>query len=215
MSLYAWIVGHILADIQCSSTVTLNTDKFSPKQWVLTRILSCISLFCNVNMKFDVREHELGLGTNNKKSLQAGNKQKGEAEAALQASKDRREGKGRQTTKKEKKALAAGVLVNKGPAAMAAGDVEYSTSPPATPLHPTAFSAAAALDQRRVCHGTVDTAAQLHVCKGTRVKGARILLKRITGDTVIALTWFERCRPDEGGPRSQVRDRHQERSHVW
>ena len=37
-------------------------------------------------------------------------------------------------------------------------------------------------------HGTVDTAAQLHVCglKGARGKGARILLKGITGDTVDA-----------------------------
>mgnify|MGYP007046309655 FL=1 len=42
--------------------------------------------------------------------------------------------------------------------------------------------------QRSVRHGTVDTAAQLHVCgqKGARGKGARILLKGITGDTVDA-----------------------------
>jgi len=64
-----------------------------------------------------------------------------------------------------------------------------STSLPATSPHPVAFSATAALDQRRVRHGTVDTAAQLHVCKGARgkeLKGERILLKGITGNTVKA-----------------------------
>ena len=55
-----------------------------------------------------------------------------------------------------------------------------------TSPHPVAFSATATLDQRRVRHGTVDTAAQLHVCKGARGKGERILLKGITGDTVNA-----------------------------
>jgi hypothetical protein len=46
-------------------------------------------------------------------------KKKDEAEAALQAIKERREhtGKGRQATQSEKKAFAAGALVNKGPAA--------------------------------------------------------------------------------------------------
>ncbi len=78
----------------------------------------------------------------------------------------------------------------------AAGDDQYpkvSTSPPVTSPHPVAFSATAALDQRRVSHGTVDTAAQLHVCpfpraptRGARGKGERILLKGITGDTVNA-----------------------------
>jgi hypothetical protein len=53
------------------------------------------------------------------------------------------------------------------------------TSPP-----PVALSATATPDQRRVRHGTVDTAAQPHVCKGARGKGERILLKEITGDTV-------------------------------
>jgi hypothetical protein len=54
-----------------------------------------------------------------------------------------------------------------------------------TSPHPVTLSATATLDQRRVLHGTVDTAAQLHVCKGAR-KGDRILLKGITGDTVNA-----------------------------
>ena len=49
-----------------------------------------------------------------------------------------------------------------------------------------------ALDQRRVRHGTVDAAAQLHVCKSTRGKGEGILLKGITDDTVNA----ERTRAD-------------------
>ena len=52
--------------------------------------------------------------------------------------------------------------------------------------HAIAFSAAAVLDQRRVRHGTVDTAAQLHVCRGAHGKGQPILLKGITGDTVNA-----------------------------
>jgi hypothetical protein len=56
--------------------------------------------------------------------------------------------------------------------------------------HPVVLSATATLDhhhhQRRVRHGTVDTAAKLHVCKGARGKGERILLKGITGDTVNA-----------------------------
>ncbi len=41
-----------------------------------------------------------------------------------------------------------------------------------------------ALDQCHVRHGTVDTAAQLHVYKGARGKGQLNLLKGITGDTV-------------------------------
>ncbi len=59
--LNAWIEGHVLADIPCSSTVTLNTNKSSPEQWVLTRILSCVSLLCNViwklyvNMNLDLK----------------------------------------------------------------------------------------------------------------------------------------------------------------
>jgi hypothetical protein len=52
--------------------------------------------------------------------------------------------------------------------------------------HPVAYSASAALDQRRVRDGTVDTGAQLHVCKGARGKGQLILLKGIAGDTVNA-----------------------------
>jgi hypothetical protein len=118
-------------------------------------------------------------------------KKKDEAEAALQAIKERRErtGKGRPATQSEKKASAAGAVVNnKGPAAAraAAGDDEYPKSLPASSPHAIAFSAAAVLDQRRVRHGTVDTAAQLHVCKGARGKGQPILLKGITGDTVNA-----------------------------
>jgi hypothetical protein len=117
-------------------------------------------------------------------------KKKDEAEAALQAIKERRErtGKGRQATQSEKKAFAAGTVVNKGPAAAraAAGDDEYPKSLPASSPHAIAFSAAAVLDQRRVRHGTVDTAAQLHVCQGARGKGQPILLKGITGDTVNA-----------------------------
>ena len=120
-------------------------------------------------------------------------KKKDEAEAALQAIKEKRErtGKGRQATQSEKKAFAAGALV-KGPAAarrlvrVAAGDDEYPKSLPASSPHAIAFSAAAVLDQRHVRHGTVDTAAQLHVCRGTHGKGQPILLKGITGDTVNA-----------------------------
>jgi hypothetical protein len=101
-----------------------------------------------------------------------------EAEAALLASKERRERavKGRQATKGEKKAFAA-------------GDDQHpkvSASLPVTSPHPVTLSATATLDQRRVRHGIVDTAAQLHVCKGARGKGERILLKGITGDTVNA-----------------------------
>ena len=117
-------------------------------------------------------------------------KKKDEAEAALQAIKEKREraGKNRQPAKSEKKAFAAGAVVNKGPAAAraAAGDDEYSKSLPASSPHAIAFSTAAVLDQRRVRHGTVDTAAQLHVCQGARGKGQPILLKGITGDTVNA-----------------------------
>jgi len=68
----------------------------------------------------------------------------------------------------------------------AAGDDEYPKSLPASSPHAIAFSAAAVLDQRRVRHGTVDTAAQLHVCRGAHGKGQPILLKGITGDTVNA-----------------------------
>ena len=113
-------------------------------------------------------------------------------DAKLQAIKERRGGKGRQATTSERKAFAAGAIVNKGPAASAAaGDDNYScasTLPSSLARHPIAFSATATLDQRSVRHGTVDTAAQLHVCgqKGARGKGARILLKGITGDTVDA-----------------------------
>jgi len=55
-----------------------------------------------------------------------------------------------------------------------------------TTPHAIAFSAAAVLDQRSVHHGTVHTAAQLHVCRGVSGKGQPILLKGITGDTVNA-----------------------------
>ena len=106
--------------------------------------------------------------------------------------KERRERavKVRQATKSEKKDFATGTLINKRPAALAAtGDDQYpnvSTSLPVTSPHPVAFSATAALDQRRVRHGTVDTVEQLHVCQGARGKGERILRKGITGDTVNA-----------------------------
>ena len=114
----------------------------------------------------------------------------------LQAIKERRErtGKGRQATQSEKKAFEAASVINKGPAAArapapswaAGGDDEYPKSLPASSPHAIAFSAAAVLDQRRVRHGTVDTAAQLHVCRGARGKGQTILLEGITGDTVNA-----------------------------
>jgi hypothetical protein len=105
-------------------------------------------------------------------------KKKDEAEAGLLAIKKRRERavKGRQATKGEKKALAAGDDQHS----------KVSTSLPVTSPHLVALSATSTLDQRRVRHGTVDTAAQLHVCKGARGKGERILLKGITGDTVNA-----------------------------
>ena len=67
-----------------------------------------------------------------------------------------------------------------------ARDAEYPKSLPASSPHAIAFSAASVLDQRRVRHGTVDTAEQLHVCQGARGKGQPILLKGITGDTVNA-----------------------------
>ena len=88
--------------------------------------------------------------------------------------------------KQRQRFFAAGALVNKGPATAraAAGDDEYPKSLPASSPHAIAFSAAAVLDQRRVRHGTVDTATQLHVCQGARGKGQPILLKGITGDTV-------------------------------
>jgi hypothetical protein len=119
-------------------------------------------------------------------------KRKDEAETALLAIKERRERavKGRQATKRDKKTFAPGTLIDKGPAALAAAGVDkypkVSTSLPVTSPHPVAFLATAALDQRRVSHGTVDTAAQLHACQGARGKGERILLKGITGDTVNA-----------------------------
>jgi hypothetical protein len=105
-------------------------------------------------------------------------KKKDEAEAGLLAIKERceRAVKGRQATKGEKKAFAAGDDQHS----------KVSTSLPVTSPHPVALSTTATLDQRRVRHGTVDTAAQLHVCKGARGKGQRILLKGITGDTVNA-----------------------------
>jgi hypothetical protein len=81
------------------------------------------------------------------------------------------------------------IYIYKGPSTQAAGDDQHSTasmSLPATSPHLVAFSATASLDQRRVHHGTVDTAAKLHVCKGARGKGQLILLKGITGDIVNA-----------------------------
>jgi len=75
--------------------------------------------------------------------------------AALLAIKERHERgvKGRQATKSDKKAFAAGTLINKGPAALAAADDDQypkvSTSLPVTSPHPVAFPATAALDQRR------------------------------------------------------------------
>jgi hypothetical protein len=98
-------------------------------------------------------------------------KKKDEAEAGLLAIKKRRESavKGRQATKGEKKALAAGDDQHS----------KVSTSLPVTSPHPVDLSATATLDQRRIRHGTVDTAAQLHVCKGARGTGERILLKGI------------------------------------
>ena len=110
----------------------------------------------------------------------------------LQAIKERRVGKGRQATMSEKKTFAAGVIINKGPAASAAaGGDNYSCAfkcPSLIARHPVAFSTTATLDQRNICHVTVDTAEKLHVCgrNGARGKWARILLKGITGDTVDA-----------------------------
>ena len=83
----------------------------------------------------------------------------------IQAIKERRDrtGKGRQATQSEKKAFVAGAIINKGPATAqtAAGGDQYPKSLPVSSPHATAFSAAVVLDQRRVRHGTVDTAAQL------------------------------------------------------
>jgi hypothetical protein len=105
-------------------------------------------------------------------------KKKDEAEAGLLVIKERRARavKGRQATKGEEKTFAVGDDQHS----------KVSTSLPVTSLQPVALSATATLDQRRVRHGTVDTAAQLHECKGARGKGERILLKGITGDTVKA-----------------------------
>jgi hypothetical protein len=87
-------------------------------------------------------------------------KKKDEAEVGLLAIKERRERavKGRQATKGEKKAFAA----------VDDQHSKVSTSLPVTSPHPVALSATATLEQRRVRHGTVDTAAQLHVCRRTR-----------------------------------------------
>ena len=113
-------------------------------------------------------------------------KKRDEADAQLQAIKDKRN-KTRNATASEKKAYAAGAVINKGPAAAAAaaGADNYSAC---ASHHPVAFSTTASLDQRHVPHGTVDTGAQLHVYghKGARGQGERILLKGITGDTVHA-----------------------------
>ena len=83
-------------------------------------------------------------------------KKKDEAEAALQAIKERRErtGKGRHATQSEKRAFAAGAIINKGPAAAqaAAGGDQYPKSLPASSPHAIAYSAAAVLDQRHVRH---------------------------------------------------------------
>ena len=74
-------------------------------------------------------------------------KKKDEAEAALQAIKERRErtSKGRHATQSEKRAFAAGAIINKGPAAAqaAAGGDQYPKSLPASSPHAIAFSAAA------------------------------------------------------------------------
>jgi hypothetical protein len=109
-------------------------------------------------------------------------KKKDEAEAALLAIKVRHERavKGRQASKSDKKAFEAGTLINKGPAALsAADDNQYPKCLHNSSLlpHPTLSSCQRqrpSLDQLRVSHGTVDTAAQLHVCKSSRGKGKRI-----------------------------------------
>ena len=104
-------------------------------------------------------------------------KKKDEAEAALQAIKEKRErtGKGRQATQSEKKAFAAGALV-KGPAAarrlvrVAAGDDEYPKSLPHPMLSPfqqqrfltSATSATAPSTRPRSC-----TCAEAHAAKGS------------------------------------------------
>jgi hypothetical protein len=83
-------------------------------------------------------------------------KKKDETEAALQAIKERRErtGKGRHATQSEKRAVAVGAIINKGPAAAqaATGGDQYPKSLPASSPHTIAFSAAAVLDQRHVRH---------------------------------------------------------------
>jgi hypothetical protein len=70
MFLNAWIEGHILADIPCSSTVTLNTDKSSPEQWLDSDSIVRLSV---LQRQLEVaREHELGLENKKPESLQAG-----------------------------------------------------------------------------------------------------------------------------------------------
>jgi hypothetical protein len=111
-------------------------------------------------------------------NLNVGTRRRMKQKPRLQVIKKRRERavKGRLAAKGEKKSFAASDDQHS----------KVSTSLLVTSPHPVAFSATAALDQRRVCHDTVDTAAQLHVCKGARGKGERILLKGITGYTVNA-----------------------------
>ena len=74
----------------------------------------------------------------------------------------------------EKKAFVAGAIINKGPAASAAaGGDNYSyvsTRLSSIAHHLVAFPATTASDQRSVRHGTVDTAAQLHMCKRKDVR---------------------------------------------
>ena len=120
-------------------------------------------------------------------------KKKDEAEAALQAIKERRErtGKGRQATQSEKKAFAAGALVQ-GPAAarrlvMTRIQRVYLRPPPTlSPFQQKRFLTSAASVTAPSTRPRSCTCAEVHVCRGARGKGQPILLKGITGDTVNA-----------------------------
>ena len=102
-------------------------------------------------------------------------KQRDDAEAKLQAIKERHAGKGRQARRPRMRRKPShllfqlhSVIVNQGPAASAAAGndkhSDVSTRLPSVSCHPVAFSATAALDQLVVRDSTVDTVPQLHVC---------------------------------------------------
>ena len=103
-------------------------------------------------------------------------KKKDEAEATLQAIKERREytGKGRQVTLSEKNAFAAGAVVNKGPAAAGRGLVMTSIQrvylrphPTLSPFQQQRFLASAASVTAPSTRLHSCTCAKAHAAKGS------------------------------------------------